>query len=204
MPRNANNIARVEQDSASKAPILLAGDITPVVMREFEEGCVGYFETKEVEEEKMVWKILPGLKDSRIRDWIATDCDRLRTLSFEEFMIEFRAAYLDEDWEENTHRELGGMVQGEATFWDYAIEVQSKNSLLTTTASHLDNEKLRHRIKASMNKLLARHCINAKVNKEGDFKKWLAEVKCIDDTLHAERREFERISEMNRKTARKS
>jgi hypothetical protein len=132
----------VEQDSVAKPPTLHAGDISPAVMRDFEEACVGYFETKEIEEEKQVRKILPGLHDSRIRDWITSDCERICTLDFKDFMSKFCDAYLDEDWEENTRRELGGMTQGCDSFWDYAIRVQAKNSLLTGTSSHLDAEKL--------------------------------------------------------------
>lgn len=105
------NIAYVEQETASKPPTLHAGDITPEVMREFEEACHGYFETKEIEDRKQVRKILAGLKDSRIRDWLSTDRTRLAELNFNEFMKEFRAAYLDEDWEEGVRRELGTMRQ---------------------------------------------------------------------------------------------
>jgi hypothetical protein len=97
------------------------GDISPAVMREFEEACIGYFESKEVNKDKQVRRILPGLKDSRVCDWLTLDCERICNLSFKEFMEEFRATYLDEDWEENTRRKLGGMTQGKDSFWDYAI-----------------------------------------------------------------------------------
>jgi hypothetical protein len=75
--------------------------------------------------------------------------------------------------------------------------VQAKNSLLTGTASHLDAEKLRHRIEASMNDLLAHRCLNAKANREGDVKKWLADIKRIDDTMQAECRKFEEITKVS-------
>jgi hypothetical protein len=48
-----------------------------------------------------------------------------------------------------------------------------------------------------MNDLLAHHCLNAKTNKEEDFKRWLGEVKRIDDTMHAERCEFEEIAKVS-------
>lgn len=34
--------------------MLLAGDITPAVMREFEHACLSYFETKEIAAKKQV------------------------------------------------------------------------------------------------------------------------------------------------------
>lgn len=51
---NPRNTASVEQDSMSKPPVLLPGDISPEVMREWEDGCVGYFEHKEIAAEKQV------------------------------------------------------------------------------------------------------------------------------------------------------
>jgi hypothetical protein len=70
-------------------------------------------------------------------------------------MTEFHANYLDEDWEETTCCELGGMTQGVDTFWNYVICIQAKNSLLSSMVSHLDIEKLHHQIKAGMEELLS-------------------------------------------------
>jgi hypothetical protein len=133
MPSTAKNVAHVEQDSSSKPPTLHSGDISPSVMREFEECCRGYFENKEIDDDKQVRKILAGLKDTRVRDWISSDRARILALSFDNFMTEFRAAYLDQHWEENTRRELGSMTQGNDSFWDYSIRVQSHNALLAGT-----------------------------------------------------------------------
>jgi hypothetical protein len=121
MPNHPRNVAYVEQESAAKPPTLHPGDITPAVMREFEDTCLGYFENKEIPSDKQVRKVLAGLKDSRIRDWISTNRQRIQSLDFDAFMSEFRIAYLDNDWEEATRRELGSMVQGTDMFWDYAI-----------------------------------------------------------------------------------
>jgi hypothetical protein len=202
MPLNAKNVAYVDQDTPSKPPVLHLGDITPAVMHEFEDACIGYFENKDIEDDKKVKKILAGLKDTRIKDWVSTDRVRLLTLSFEDFMTEFRRAYLDEDWEETVCWELGAMTQGGDSFWDYAIHVQARNSLLVSTPSHLDNEKMRHRIESGMDELLACRCMHAKVNKTVDFKGWLGEVKRIDDLMRAERKEFELIAKAGRDSRR--
>jgi hypothetical protein len=190
MPQVTKNVAYVEQDSSLKPPILHPGDISPAVMREFEDDCLGYFENKEIAADKQVRKILAGLKDSRVRDWIFSDRERLLGLTFEEFMMELRAGYLDEHWEENTRRELGGMTQGNESFWDYSIKIQSHNSLLVSTPSHLDNEQLRHRIEAGMDEMLSKRCIHAKVNRVQGLKPWLAEVKHVDDLMRAELHQF--------------
>jgi hypothetical protein len=193
------NAAHIEQASSSKPPILHPGDISPEVMQEFQDCCIGYFDTREIAPDKQVRKIVPGLCDLRVKDWIAAGCDRLLGLPFTDFMTEFRTGYLDEDWEETMRRELGGMSQGQdESFWDFIIRVQAKNSLLLPTASHLDKERLRGRLEAGMDELLAQRCQHAQVNQVTEFKKWTNEVKKIDDLMRAERREFERIARATR------
>jgi hypothetical protein len=128
-------MASVEQNSPSKVPILTAGNISPAVMRQFEHACKNYFIHK---------KIIGGILDDRVTDWIIAERKCLIALSFDVFMMDFRQNYLAEDWEEDTLRELLSMSQGSNSFWDYAVAVQSKNALLRGTTSHLPDDKLRH------------------------------------------------------------
>ena len=100
MPSSANT-ASVEQSSPSKVPVLHAGDITPAVMREYEDACNGYFDHKDINADKQVRMIIAGIKDPCIRDWIASERTRIQSLSFADFMTEFRTNYLHEDWEED-------------------------------------------------------------------------------------------------------
>jgi hypothetical protein len=51
------NITYVEQSAASKPLTLHPGDISPEVMREFEDSCKGYFNMKEIEPDHQVRKI---------------------------------------------------------------------------------------------------------------------------------------------------
>ena len=90
------------EDTAGRPPLLTPGDITPAVMCAFEMACFGYFEHKDIAEEKQVRKILAGLQDSRVQDWVSVERDRFVDLTYTEFMKEFRAAYLEKDWEEIT------------------------------------------------------------------------------------------------------
>lgn len=102
-------------------------------MQEYETACLGYFNNKEIKHNKQVHKILAGLCDNHIQDWITVDCDCFLMLSFTNFMQEFHAMYLPEDWEEITRIELLAMTQGSDTFWDFSVTIQSKNSLLRNT-----------------------------------------------------------------------
>jgi hypothetical protein len=76
MSTSSDLSATVEQDSSSKPPTLHAGDISPAVMRSFEVACWGYFDYKEIAEDKRVRKILAGFKDERIIDWISIERER--------------------------------------------------------------------------------------------------------------------------------
>ena len=91
---NQSKLAVVDQDSPSKAPVLTAGDLTPAIVHAYEMACLGYFESKDIAADKQVRKILAGLQDPRIQDWISVDRDRFLELSFTDFMTEFRAGYL--------------------------------------------------------------------------------------------------------------
>jgi hypothetical protein len=199
-----SNMAVLDDESNSKAPILRPGDISPDVMRRFEHACLNYFDHKEVVAEKQVRKILSSFKDSCISDWIANEHERLLELSFTEFMSEIRDGYLDRDWEDSTRRELLVMFQNNTSFRDYSVRVQGKNSLLLGTDSHLGDDKLRHRIEAGMNERLAKRCKAEKVNKVVDFKDWLAKVKRVDDGLQDDRREWEAMARNSHETSRKT
>jgi len=204
MPTVSTKYATVEQDSSSKPPTMTTGEITPAVMRSFETKCLGYFENKDITEEKQVRKILAGLQDNRVQDWINVDRDRFLALTFPVFMTEFRAGYLPEDWEEVTRIELLGMMQNESAFWDFAVQVQSKNSLLRNTPSHLDEDKLRHRIESGMDQKLALRCRLEKSSKIEGFNLWITEVKRIDDLVRAERANFESLAKATREAGRRN
>jgi hypothetical protein len=203
MPSNKTPMASVEQHSLSKVPILTAGDISPAVMRQFKHACLNYFIHKKVVPDDQVSLIVSGLLDNHVTDWIGSDCERIVSFPFATFMIEFRSNYLVEDWEEDTLRKLLSMTQGSSSFWDYTVAVQSKNSLIRNTASHLPDDKLHHLLGAGMEIRLSK-VSSEKVNKVMDFHKWLNEVRRCDEVLRAEREEYERIAKDNRDSSRRA
>jgi hypothetical protein len=119
-------------------------------------------------------------------------------------MSEFRLNYLTEDWEEDTLCELLSMTQGTSTFWDYAVAIQSKNSLLQGTTSHLPDDKLCHQLNVGMEIRLLKKVSLEKVNKVLDFRKWLNDVRKCDDVPCVEREEYEQIMRVGTGNARQS
>ena len=144
MPTNRTPMASVEQTAPSKVPVLTTGDILPMVMHQFEHACMNYFVHKKVIADDQVSLVIGSILDNHVWEWLVSDRDRLVNLLFDNFMDKFRTNYLAEDWEEDTLCEILSMTQGNNTFWDYAIALQSKNSLLHGTTSHLLDDKLRH------------------------------------------------------------
>jgi len=180
-----SKFAAVEQDAPSKVPMLLPGDITPTIMCMYENACRGYFNTKDVAEDKQVCRILAGLHDSRIQDWVGIHRDHLLAMTFADFLAEFKTAYLPKDWEEITHIELLQLMQGNDSFWDFSTEVQAKNSILFGTQSHHFDTQLRHRIESGINATLALRCRLKKVAFVDTLIKWLDDVKrmCAANSL---------------------
>jgi hypothetical protein len=199
-----SGLAKVEQDSPNKVPVLLQGDLTPSVMRQYENACLGFFEGKEIAPEKQVRKILTGLRDDCIQEWISIDRDEILGLMFAEFMVEFKAGFLPEDWEKITRIELLTMQQGSGSFWDFGVKVQSKNALLHDTESFLDKDQLCHRIESGMTPKLTLHCRHEKSNKITNFKKWLADIRHINDHMRSDRAKLEVLQKAQQESTRRS
>jgi hypothetical protein len=76
----------VEQSAPTKVPVLTTGDVTPVVMCQYENACNNYFVHKKIPGDDQVTMIVGGLLDTRIADWINSDHVRIVELSFMDFM----------------------------------------------------------------------------------------------------------------------
>jgi hypothetical protein len=171
-----SKFASIEQDAPSKVPMLLPKDITPTVMCMYKNTCRGYFDTKDVAKDKQVHRILAGLRDNRIQDWVSIHCERLLEMTLANFLAKFKMSYLSKDWEEITCIELLQMTQGEDNFHDFSVQVQAKNSTLSGTTSHMDKTQLRHCIEAGENTTLTLHCHLKKVVSQNPLAKWLEDV----------------------------
>lgn len=191
-----NQLAVVEHIHQSKSPILLAGEIDPAVMRTFELGCLDFFDCKEIKEGDQVRKILGCFRDTRIRDWINGDRNRLLTLSFADFMTELRANYLDPDWEPTVRRRiLAATLKQNQSFWDWFSHMQSLNSLLANTPSHFSDASLREKLEAGLDPELTRRCNANKVDKILVLRPWALEVKRHDENRRADLKRAREVTE---------
>jgi hypothetical protein len=192
----------VEQDAPSKVPMLLPGDITPSVMQMYENTCNGYFDTKDVPEEKQVCRILAGLRDNRIQDWVGIHRDCLLTLMFPIFLTEFKLTYLPKDWEEITRIELLQLTQAKGSFCDFSVIIQARNSVLSSTRLHLNAVQLRHRIESGINTKLTLHCCLEKITSDGMLAEWLDNVSHVDDLLRSKEATFKSLAKKSHEATR--
>lgn len=87
--KSKSKIATVEQDGPSKIPVFSDGEITPEIVKKWEEGCIDFFENKEINKTKHVCKVLTGLHDPRVCKWISSSHNCIQLLTFPNFMKEF-------------------------------------------------------------------------------------------------------------------
>ena len=122
-------------------------------------------------------------------------------LTFDTFMIEFRASFLLDNWEEDTLSNILSLSQGNQTFWSFAISMQSKNALLVNMPSHLDTEKLRNQLQANITPYLKVCCHHDKIDAITNFQMWLKNVRRLDELLTMERKGVEAMMKAGRDTS---
>ena len=134
----------VEQENPGKCPILGEGDLNAKNAYQYDDYCNGYFNVKDIPEDKQVHKVITRVHDQQMKDHIFTNCALIITPTFPEFLQELKDYWLDKNWEAVAHIQLLCMVQGQdQPFQDYMVALLAQNSLLMGTTS-LSNTKLHH------------------------------------------------------------
>ena len=128
----------------SRPPHLSKGKITPNNVREFENHCENYYMNTKggVKDRQKVTKILGCFENPLVNDWISVNHSCLQTLTFEEFMVEFRQCWLPRNWEEDVAMRIlsSCLNPKQMTFEEWAAQLQTWNVALRRTNSHIDND----------------------------------------------------------------
>ncbi|KAF8272750.1 hypothetical protein EI94DRAFT_1697140 [Lactarius quietus] len=174
----------------SHPPILTDRDITPKVVREFENHCTTYFINAKdgMANDLKVSKILGCFKNTLIDDWAAVDWECFAKLSFSKFMREFQKQWLPYNWEETIHAELmNSRLNLLQKFKTWAGEVMSHNVSLRNTPSHLSDAQIHDQLTVAIDPELCTLATGANLAKVMDLHQWMAQIKVIND-----RRQFDR------------
>lgn len=164
--------------------MLTSRDVTPSVMMEFENACYDFFEAKSVPTEKHVAFILPGIRDLRIRNWIATDHPTIVALTFISFMKQLCDNYLHPDWEDHVCDKIlnSCLNLNKESFWSWSQHIIKLNCLLKNTTSVFDNTTLCNQLDTHLDDGLKEHVKHSDTKKEKTLKAWVDAVHQLDET----------------------
>ena len=144
------------------------GEISPKVIREFENRCAVYFMNEkggDMDDQK-VTKILGSFENTLVDDWMSTERDRIVQMTFTDFMDEFRERWLPTNREQTVLTQMLGthLDPTKQRFEAWAAQILSHNVSLRTTKSHMTDEALRRQMEIMLDEELRTLACEAKVS----------------------------------------
>jgi hypothetical protein len=169
----------------TRPPQLSNGDISPKSVKDFENHCLNYFVNAKggIEDNVKVSRILGCFENDLINDWVSVNRERFTTLSFTDFMSEFRERWLPHDWEQSLRSKIlsARLYPKKTRFEDWAASIQSLNVSLRGTPSHLDDDRIRLQLEAGLDEELQTAARDAKAHEELSLHPWIAKIKDLDN-----------------------
>ena len=160
----------ISSHSLITCPPQLSGKISPKAVKDFENHCLNYFVNAKggIDDNLKMSRILGCFESDLIKNWISVHCARFTTLSFMEFMVEFRAHWLPHDWEQNIQSKILSthLYPKKQHFKEWASAIQSLNVSLCGTASHLDDDHICLQLEAGLDEDLQNIAHDAKAHEE--------------------------------------
>ena len=176
----------------TRPPQLSNGEITPKSAKDFENHCLNYFVNAKggIEDELKVSRILGCFENDLVNDWISVNRERFTTLSFPDFMTEFRARWLPHDWEQSVRSKIlsARLYPKKQKFEEWASYIQSLNVSLRGTPSHLDEDRIRLQLEAGLDEELQTAARDAKAHDELSLHPWISKIKDLDNRRIVQRK----------------
>lgn len=108
--------------------------------------------------------ILPGLKDMRARDWVATHRAELITLPFTDFMKTLHKEFLSEGWDNELHACICNVhLKTSDSFLKWVNDIHHMNIILHGTEYHFSEDALCFQLDSLLDIDLCTHCKNHKI-----------------------------------------
>ena len=171
--------------TVTRPPQLSNGEISPKAAKDFENHCLNYFVNAKggIEDNVKVSRILGCFENDLVNDWISVNRERFTTLTFPEFMTEFRARWLPHDWEQSIRSKIlsARLYPKKQHFEEWAASIQSMNVSLRGTVSHLDDNRIRLQLEAGLDEDLQTAARDAKAHDELSLYPWITKIKELDN-----------------------
>jgi hypothetical protein len=166
----SQNTAECLHDEPKRIPLLTAGEVSPLVMRQWEMACEDFFSaSKKLEVADRVAAILPGLKDLRARDWVATHRADLVILPFDEFMVQIRREFLSEGWDDELHAKIcSSRLKISDSFMSWVNELRHLNIILRGTDYHFNDDSFRLQLDSLIDADLRSRAKNRRIKESVD------------------------------------
>jgi hypothetical protein len=161
----ASNIVKCQHADPKRIPLLTPGEISLMVMRQWEMACMDFFRSnKKIEVEDRVAAVLPGLQDLRARDWVATHGDRLAGLSFSVFIKELQHEFLPEGWDDELHAKIhNSRLRSSDSFPKWVNDIHHLNIVLRNSEYHFSDTELHLQLDSLLDVDLCSCCKNWKI-----------------------------------------
>ncbi|KAG1873150.1 hypothetical protein F4604DRAFT_1681204 [Suillus subluteus] len=195
--------ASVEQSAPNKPPKLLAGELTPEVARDWENACSTYFMHKNINAEDQVKMIAFRMLDPCLHTWYLTQQAVLDVGTFTAYMTALKDAWLNTHWDTKLRRKVLGSHQGNRTFYEWALELQNQNTLLYGNTAHLSDIQLCNQLEARICKDLVVPILRVNLTDDLTLKKWIEEVKHLDDKRLEDLASHKKIAEDLHKSSKR-
>ena len=161
-------------DEPKHIPLLMAGEISPLVMCQWEMACEDYFSaSKKLEVTDCMAAILPGLKDLHAHDWVTTHHVGLIVLNFDDFMVTIHWEFLAEGWDDELHAKICSLhLKPSDSFMSWVNELFHLNIILRGMDYHFADDPLCLQLDSLINTNLCtcsknrkiKECIDTAVN----------------------------------------
>ena len=134
-----------------------------------------------VPENEQVDRILGSFEDDLVADWADTESETLAAKTFLDFTKIFRERWLPCNWQQTVRMEmLGSRLDPEKeTFEAWATKIQSLNTMLRNSESHLADDMLRVQMEILLDDDLQR--LVKRATGLGTLREWIFAVKELDD-----------------------
>lgn len=201
-----SKLATVSHPIMSRPPILTDGDITPKVVRGFENHCNTYFLNAKdgVDDEKKVTRIIGCFENILVDDWAQVERDRLIELTFETFMKEFRRRWLPHNWEQAVRTKMpNSRLDPSQKFETWAAQILSHNVSLRNTTSHMNESQLRTQLEAALDEELRAMATEQNIDTETDLRLWMTKIGDIDNRRQLDRKRMADFFENSMRSAKR-